>query len=244
MKKIHKIIEIDNSQVPIEIICEMRMDVRCSIANDKAIMRVPIFFSRFQIDKNLKWAKSWLTKAIKNNENIKNRFIPREYKSGDVLEINGKSFALNINEDNVKNFNGRIIENNIIIKVPLNTDVVNRQKGIKVIQSRLVGNYFAQEIRERIEAINKKYFNVRINSVKLKYNKSNWGSRSSKDNINISTRLLFAPKDVQDYVFVHELAHFFEMNHSPKFWNIVRQIIPDYKEKEKWLKTNNHKCDF
>ena len=78
----------------------------------------------------------------------------------------------------------------------------------------------------------------------MKYNKTNWGSRSTKNNINISTRLLFAPKDVQEYVFIHELAHFFEMNHSKRFWDIVGKIMPDYKEKERWLKINNAKCDF
>jgi len=107
-----------------------------------------------------------------------------------------------------------------------------------------MGQYFLPEIMSRIHAINKRFFNVRINSVRMKYNKTNWGSRSARNNINISTRLLFAPKDVQDYVFVHELAHFIEMNHSSRFWDIVRKIVPDYKEKEKWLKMHGSSCDF
>ena len=108
----------------------------------------------------------------------------------------------------------------------------------------MTGQYFLPEVIKRIEELNKKYFSVNINGVKLKYNKSNWGSRSVRNNINISTRLLFAPKDVQDYVFIHELAHFIEMNHSKRFWEIVKKIIPDYKEKELWLKKNGSKCDF
>jgi len=34
------------------------------------------------------------------------------------------------------------------------------------------------------------------------------------------------------------------MNHSAKFWKIVKGIMPNYKEKEKWLKVNGAKCDF
>ena len=62
--------------------------------------------------------------------------------------------------------------------------------------------------------------------------------------MNLSTRLLFAPKDVIDYVIIHELAHLYEMNHSKKFWNIVSQVMPNYKEKEKWLSKNGRLCDF
>ena len=78
----------------------------------------------------------------------------------------------------------------------------------------------------------------------MKYNHSNWGSCSSKGNINLSTRLLFAPDDVIDYVIIHELAHRIEMNHSPRFWKLVSDAMPDYKEKEKWLKVHGGKLGF
>jgi len=69
-------------------------------------------------------------------------------------------------------------------------------------------------------------------------------SCSSKSNINLSTRLLFAPSDVIDYVIVHELTHLIEMNHSQKFWNLVKSVMPNYKQKEKWLKEYGKLCDF
>ncbi len=244
MKKIRRIIKIDNAQIPIDIIREMRLDVRLSLVRDKAIMRIPIFFTKSEINKNLKWAESWIHKRINKEDNIKKRFLVKQYNSGDTLKINDNTFTLDIVEDDISGFTGKLAEKVIHIKVPIGIDKIEKEKGIKVIQSRVIAQYFTKEITERIENINKKYFGVNINSIKLKYNKSNWGSRSSKSNINISTRLLFAPKDVQDYVFVHELAHFFEMNHSKKFWNIVEKVDPNYKEKEKWLKNNNHKCDF
>ncbi len=215
MKKIRRIIKIDSAEIPIDIIREMRLDVRLSIH-----------------------------KRISKEEKIKKRFLVKQYNSGDTLEINENTFTLNIVEDNISGFTGKLADKTIHIKVPAGVDKIEKEKGIKVIQSRVIAQYFTEEITERIQNINKKHFGVEINSIRLKYNKSNWGSRSSKSNVNISTRLLFAPKDVQDYVFVHELAHFFEMNHSKKFWNIVEKVDPDYKEKEKWLKANNHKCDF
>ena len=44
------------------------------------------------------------------------------------------------------------------------------------------------------------------------------------------------PREVLDYVVVHELCHRKEMNHSDRFWNEVARIIPDYKSRKQWLK--------
>ena len=44
--------------------------------------------------------------------------------------------------------------------------------------------------------------------------------------------------DIIDYVVVHELCHRKEMNHSKRFWAEVEKVLPDYKEREKWLKDN------
>ena len=78
----------------------------------------------------------------------------------------------------------------------------------------------------------------------LKYNTSSWGTCSSSKNINLSTRLLFAPDGVIEYVCIHELAHMLEMNHSERFWNLVERAMPDYKEKIDWLKQNEDQCWF
>jgi len=49
---------------------------------------------------------------------------------------------------------------------------------------------------------------------------------------------MLTPSDVIDYVVVHELCHRKEMNHSPKFWNEVEKVLPNYKSLRKWLKDN------
>ena len=64
---------------------------------------------------------------------------------------------------------------------------------------------------------------------------SRWGSCSSKGSINISTRLLFAPQWVVDYVLIHELCHLIHMDHSHKFWSLVKSILPNYELAEKHL---------
>ena len=55
-------------------------------------------------------------------------------------------------------------------------------------------------------------------------------------NLNFNNRLLFVPKELVDYVVVHELAHRKEMNHSNAFWNVVEKYMPDYEERRKKLR--------
>ena len=49
-----------------------------------------------------------------------------------------------------------------------------------------------------------------------------------------------SPLDVVDYVVAHELVHLRAHNHSKDFWGRVAEIMPDYKEKVKWLKVHGH----
>ena len=53
-----------------------------------------------------------------------------------------------------------------------------------------------------------------------------------------------APERVVDYIVVHELCHLLELNHSRKFWALVAQIIPDYKENKEWLQKNGLRMNW
>lgn len=77
---------------------------------------------------------------------------------------------------------------------------------------------------------------VTPSSVRINGAKTRWGSCSARKSINFSWRLVMAEADVIDYVVVHELAHLTEMNHSARFWAIVKDVLPDYKERQARLK--------
>ena len=74
--------------------------------------------------------------------------------------------------------------------------------------------------------------------ISIRHQKTRWGSCSTKGNLNFNCLLMLAPEDVRDYVVVHELCHRKEMNHSNAFWAEVARVVPDYREKERWLKEN------
>lgn len=91
-----------------------------------------------------------------------------------------------------------------------------KQQALTLIQERLL------------------HFNIHYRyawrNVAVKNITSRWGSCSKQSNLNFSYRILFLTPEVADYLIVHELCHLGEFNHSKKFWALVEQTIPNYKE--------------
>lgn len=82
-------------------------------------------------------------------------------------------------------------------------------------------------IEERVEYFNKQY-GFQYNKINIKNQKTRWGSCSQKGNLNFNYKLLFLPDEMRDYVIVHEVCHLKELNHSSKFWDLVKVTFPDY----------------
>lgn len=68
---------------------------------------------------------------------------------------------------------------------------------------------------------------------------SRWGSARIDGAIRLNWRLIHLKPEAIDYVVVHELAHLREMNHSPAFWKVVAEILPDHLERRRALQKEN-----
>ncbi|MEK7562499.1 MAG: M48 family metallopeptidase [Patescibacteria group bacterium] len=91
-------------------------------------------------------------------------------------------------------------------------------------------------VENRISYFNKIY-KFEINRVVIKNTSTRWGSCSKKRNLNFNYKIIFLRPELADYLIVHELCHLGELNHSRKFWGLVKKTIPDYKEINRKLKS-------
>lgn len=89
-----------------------------------------------------------------------------------------------------------------------------QQEAVKVFQARV------PVYAERLD--------VAVRKVSLSSAKTRWGSASVDGSIRLHWRLIHFGIDVIDYVVAHELAHLREMNHSPRFWEVVRSVMPEF----------------
>ncbi len=83
-----------------------------------------------------------------------------------------------------------------------------------------------------------KVMELSFSRVSVRDQKSRWGSCSARGTLSFSWRLVLAPPFVADYLAAHEVAHLAEMNHSPRFWALVRAHCPHVDAAEDWLKRN------
>lgn len=90
-------------------------------------------------------------------------------------------------------------------------------------------------VNRRLEHFNKHY-GFEYTSVRITNTKSQWGSCSTRKVLSFNYRIAFLAPSLADYLIVHELCHLKEFNHSPRFWSLVEETIPSYKEARKQMR--------
>jgi predicted metal-dependent hydrolase len=81
---------------------------------------------------------------------------------------------------------------------------------------------------------------LRFGSLAIRDQRTRWGSCSRRGNLSFSWRLVIAPREVLDYVVVHELCHLREPNHSKAFWRVLEAARLGWQEHSRWLREHGH----
>jgi hypothetical protein len=90
---------------------------------------------------------------------------------------------------------------------------------------------------ERLEVYAER-LGVRHSAYALSSAATRWGSCTADGKIRLNWRLVHFPMSLIDYVVAHELAHLKEMNHSPRFWDTVESIFPEFREAREQLRSH------
>ena len=213
---------------PHKIIKSKRRTLSLSInENAELIVRAPNQISNKRIEEFIIEKSKWINK---NKNLMQSRINEMNDSDSNYLFLGNIYPLIKVNENpNKIDFNGTefitSIENQDKFKASLKSWYKIKFKEIAI--PRL--NYFSDK------------YNLKINQVRFKNQKTLWGSCSSKNNINLNYLLVMAPMIVIDYVIIHELVHTVHKNHSENFWNAVEAIMPDYKKAKKWLNKNGYK---
>ncbi len=229
MNNIDKLKKISGINIE-KIITSRRKTIGLQITEKaELIIRIPFGTKDETIIKIIEKHKKWINKKREEIIGRNLEFVPKRFFEGESFLYLGKNYPLKISKYQSEYL--RFDNDSFILKE--NTAESKRifmdwykKKGYEIIRERV--NHYALK------------YGFRYNNIKITGANKRWGSCSFKGNLNFSWRLIMAPLPIIDYVVVHELSHTKEKNHGKKFWRIVSSIIPDYKEKERWLKLKGY----
>lgn len=160
-----------------------------------------------------------------NLEKIEKMYLEMKQKSENNLMFQylGKKYPI-VFDKSIKN-------------VTLEKDMIfaSDQKALDCFYKQECEKTFSEEVKK----IAANFSNIPNFSLKIRNMKTRWGVCNRKNNtITLNSELLKKEIDLLDYVIIHELCHFYEANHSYKFWGHVSKYYPNYKEARKRLRSN------
>lgn len=217
----------------------LRLLVRPSSSMDGLEVVVPRGVSLTRVEAVLREKESWIISTLRRVAEETARTAPPPLTEGQILPFAGRHIRLTI----VLGAPPGRFRATLVGEV-LTLTLASREQ--EVIRAALEAWYRRQAkviFAERLAHCNAVY-GFTYGRVSIKEQKSRWGSCSRQGNLNFNWRLLLAPLAVLDYVVTHELAHLKEMNHSPRFWQLVARGCPNYLAHRRWLRQHGNELRF
>lgn len=203
--------------------------VRLSVShNSGVVIVVPLGFDTSRIPEIIAKKEGWIRRSI---EKVQWTVSPVEIPTRILLQSIGCSFNIVVehNSDH-KNY---LIEDNDTLKLCFHP-------RSKRIPSTLLKKWLRQKsvniLLPWLERVSKDH-GFTYNRGGVRFQRTRWGSCSTRKNINLNQALVFLRPELVEYLMIHELCHTVEMNHSKRFWGLVGEHCQDYRMLDKELKS-------
>lgn len=211
------------------LVRERRRSVNITVNSSGVLVKAPVGAPLKAIENFMREKSGWIEKKLNEVERVK---ISMEGLYVDKVPYLGESYGLEIRPANVRE---KILfhENKFVAHLRPSSN----SHQIEKLYTSWLRKKAAEVLKDRIEFY-RKILRVSPEKISIRSQKSRWGSASKDGNLNFNCNLLKAPMEIVDYVVVHELCHLRVYNHSRAFWKLVESIVPDFREKRRWLKRN------
>jgi len=222
--KIDKIIRSRRKSIALVVVADATLIVRAPMRTTLEYIKELVWRKRLWINKK----KSWV---LKNGSPAK----VKEFVDGEEFLYLGENYKLKIDSCDIIKLDG-------FLYFPAKYLNGSRLKPI-FCRAKMIA-WYKQEAKEIITERANLYSRLtgwKFKLISITSAETRWGSCGTKGSINFAWKLIMAPLEVIDYVVIHELTHLAVRNHSAKFWDKVRDVVPDYKTRRKWLNDNRMK---
>lgn len=196
----------------------------------------PFWISKKVIDDFIASKKDWIHKALSKQAPNASK---KTYTEGELHLFFGEQKVLRvILSDNVIRTSLQQEEDKLILKIYKNH---SGSDYLAQAERAFISFYLEQLILYLTDRVNYycQQLGVEYSKIEVKKVSSIWGSCSAKNVLSFNRKLCLAPKQIVDYVVIHEVCHLRERNHSSRFWGLVRNYDKNYKQNRRWLHQNH-----
>lgn len=212
---------------------------RIVVTAGKIEVVAPLKISEHRIQAFVAAQQDWIRDAMKRvNQRAQtvNSLAPPQYIAGALVPYQGRKIELTIKPTSAKNHRVQLLqEDRFLVYSPNHNQAEHSSDSIRLALESWMKQQSRQQALQMIEQHSKKYQLV-PRCLRIKTQKSRWGSCGPQNDINLNWLLMLAPPVVMEYVVVHELCHIKHKNHSQDFWQLVSEHMPDYLQHRHWLK--------
>lgn len=199
----------------------------------RVVVRAPMRAAQREIVDLLTSRIDWVLRhQARFKQRARTAIPPKQYIDGDIFHFLGRPYRLKVSED--RSVRVRLDGDELIVTVADTKDT----KRI----AALIEKWYRQQAKrifdQRLDVCFPRVAAWKVSRPELRVRKmrSRWGSCSSRGRVTMNIHLIQAPEALIDYVMLHELCHLKQMNHSPAFWALMDEVLPDWRERRKALK--------
>ena len=201
--------------------------------NSEITIYAPYFTPVTEIHRFVEEKQDWIDRAVRRQARLQVQREEKTYVTGENFYYLGQTYPLEAYFEPLEN-TGVIFWNNcFFLNSPADTEM--RKRYFISWYKKKARQYLSERVDFYGSMLKLASGGIRITSAE-----SRWGSCSEDNHLSFSFRLMMARPEVVDYVVVHEMMHIREKNHSSKFWNLVVEVVPDYKAHRRWLRDHQH----
>ena len=221
-----------------------RRTIGFSVGADGLTVNAPKWVPLYEIDKAVLEKSGWIIKKLQETRERHHRLESAriEWKDGTTLPCLGEQVIVVLDPRHSFGAVGAELKSSLetlpgVLHLTLHVGLPHTatpdqiKDAVQAWLMRQAKRIFMERLNHFAPTLNVHWRKLSLSSAGTR-----WGSASADGSIRLNWRLIHFKQSVIDYVVVHELSHLRVMDHSPRFWDTVRSVVPDYAELRSQLK--------
>lgn len=231
---------LENKQVAFELKRRKRRTIGFSVSADGLAVSAPQWVSLRDIDVAVQEKSGWILKKLQETRERRERVDAAQidWEDGAHFPYLGERVRIVLDRHQahgaLNDAPNRAVDEfrTVNIALPDHASAAQIERAVQIWLMQQASQLFTLRLNHFAPQLN-----VRWNKLSLSSATTRWGSASISGAIRLNWRLMHFKPEVIDYVVVHELSHLRVMNHSPRFWATVHEVMPDYRVYRNQLKS-------